>query len=175
MLTDAPPRKSNRAQFLESERMNTLDLPSGGHLPSIGQCIESAMKAGKNAAVRRACAEFLDTASEFYGVPDCGIRVLAARPLRVRERGAVELFGDYAPDAMLIRVWMRTAIRKEVTSFGTFLSTQPPSVEFMQRFVLALRPGAGCQHQAEAPPHAITGRMIGKCFRRHQQLRHRSW
>jgi hypothetical protein len=24
---------------------------------------------------------------------------------------------------MLIRVWMRTAIRKEVTSFGTFLST----------------------------------------------------
>jgi hypothetical protein len=123
MLTDAPPRKSNRAQFLESERMNTLDLPSGGHLPSIGQCIESAMKAGKNAAVRRACAEFLDTASEFYGVPYCGIRVLAARPLRVRERGAFELFGDYAPDAMLIRVWMRTAIRKEVTSFGTFLST----------------------------------------------------
>jgi hypothetical protein len=25
--------------------------------------------------------------------------------------------------AMLIRVWMRTAVRKEVTSFGTFLST----------------------------------------------------
>jgi hypothetical protein len=24
---------------------------------------------------------------------------------------------------MLIRVWMRTAIRKEITSFGTFLST----------------------------------------------------
>jgi hypothetical protein len=24
---------------------------------------------------------------------------------------------------MLIRVWMRTAVRKEVTSFGTFLST----------------------------------------------------
>jgi hypothetical protein len=24
---------------------------------------------------------------------------------------------------MLIRVWMRTAVRKEITSFGTFLST----------------------------------------------------
>jgi hypothetical protein len=81
------------------------------------------MNAGKNAAVRRACAEFLDTASEFYGVPGCGIRVLAARPLRVHERGMFELFGDYTPEAMLIRVWMRTAIRKEVTSFGTFLST----------------------------------------------------
>ena len=34
-----------------------------------------------------------------------------------------ELFGDYAPESMLIRVWTRTAVKKEVTSFGTFLST----------------------------------------------------
>ena len=34
-----------------------------------------------------------------------------------------ELFGDYTPDPTLIRVWMGTAVRKEVTSFGTFLST----------------------------------------------------
>ena len=122
MLTEAPPQKSNRDQFLESERMNTLDL-SGRRLPSIAPWIESAIKAGKNAAVRRASAEFLDTASEFYGVPECGIRVLAARPLRVRERGTFELFGDYTPETMLIRVWMRTAVRREVTSFGTFLST----------------------------------------------------
>ena len=81
------------------------------------------MKAGQSAGVRRACAEFIGTASEFYKVPDCGIRVLAARPLRVREHWATELFGDYSPEPMLIRVWMRTAVRKEVTSFGTFLST----------------------------------------------------
>src|SRR5439155_26063918 len=37
--------------------------------------------------------------------------------------GASELFGDYTPETMLIRVWMRTAVRKEMTSFGTFLST----------------------------------------------------
>ena len=51
------------------------------------------------------------------------VRVLAARPLRVRENWSSELFGDYTPETMLIRVWMRTAVRKEVTSFGTFLST----------------------------------------------------
>jgi hypothetical protein len=34
-----------------------------------------------------------------------------------------ELFGDCSPDSILIRVWMRTAVRKEITSFGTFLST----------------------------------------------------
>ena len=44
-------------------------------------------------------------------------------PLRVRESWSTELFGDYSPETMLIRVWMRTAVRKEITSFGTFLST----------------------------------------------------
>jgi hypothetical protein len=82
------------------------------------------MEGGTSAAVRQACAEFLTAASDFYGVQWPGIRVLAARPLRVREgRWAVELFGDYAPETGLIRVWMRTAVRKQITSFGTFLST----------------------------------------------------
>src|SRR5262249_15360256 len=73
--------------------------------------------------VRRASAEFLAVACNFYQVPSCGFRVLAARPLRVRETWTSELFGDYDPETMLVRVWMRTAIRKEITSFGTFLST----------------------------------------------------
>src|SRR5205085_6980176 len=64
-----------------------------------------------------------DKCRNFYKVPQCGVRALAARPLRVREGWSTELFGDYAPETMLIRVWMRTAVRKEVTSFGTFLST----------------------------------------------------
>ena len=81
------------------------------------------MKHGTTAAVRRACADLLAELSKFYEVPACDIRVLAARPLRVRESWTSELFGDYSPDVMLIRVWMRTAVRKEVTSFGTFLST----------------------------------------------------
>jgi hypothetical protein len=123
MLTDAPPRKANRSGFLESDRIKTLDLPKDGYLPRIAKSIEDAMKAGKTADVRRACAEFLAIASEFYEVPVCGVRVLAARPLRVREQWMTELFGDYGPDNMLIRVWMRTAVRKEVTSFGTFVST----------------------------------------------------
>src|SRR5438876_6022820 len=123
MLTDAPPRKRNQAEFLKSDRTKDLDLPQNVFLPDIAKHLESAMKAGTVAEVRKACAEFLAIASDFYKVPPCGIRVLAARPLRVRERWSTELFGDYAPEAMLIRVWMRTAVRKEVTSFGTFLST----------------------------------------------------
>jgi hypothetical protein len=108
MVTDNPPRTANRAGFLESDRIRTLDLPHDGRLTAIAKSIESAMKAGTSADVRCVCAEFLDTASKFYEVPDCGIRVLAARPLRVRESWGTELFGDYAPETMLIRVWIRT-------------------------------------------------------------------
>ena len=124
MVTDAPPRKANhRAGFLESDRIKTLDLPQDGRLLTIAQSIESAMKSETTAGVRRTCAEFLDAASEFYRVPACRIRVLAARLLRVRENWSTELFGDYNPEAMLIRLWTRTAVRKEITSFETVLST----------------------------------------------------
>jgi hypothetical protein len=122
MLTDAPPR-NNRAGFLESDHIKTLDLPQNGNLQAIAKRLESAMKMDNLPTVRTACAEFLATAADFYKVRKCGIRVLAARPLRVRENCSTELFGDYHPDTMLIRVWMRTAVRKEVTSFGTFMST----------------------------------------------------
>jgi hypothetical protein len=122
MLTDAPSRK-NRTEFSESDRIAMLDLPRNGVVTEITHRLEAAMKADKIRDVRSACADFLATASDFYEVPTCGIRVLAARPLRTRERRTFELFGDYDPETSVIRVWMRTAVRKEVTSFGTFLST----------------------------------------------------
>lgn len=123
ITTDTPPRDRNRAGFLVSDRIKTINLPQDGRLLTIAKSIESAMQAGKTADVRRACADFLGEASEFNRTPTSGVRVLAARPLRVREHWTTELFGDYHPETMLIRLWMRTAIRKEITSFGTFLST----------------------------------------------------
>jgi hypothetical protein len=122
MLTDSPPRK-NRAGFLESDRIKSLALPTTLGLQDIAKRLESTMKGGAIPDARNACADFLAAASDFYKVPNCSVRILAARPLRVRENWATELFGDYHPETMLIRVWMRTAVRKEVTSFGTFLST----------------------------------------------------
>ena len=123
MLTEALPRKANRAAFLESDRIRALDLPQDALLLAHAKSIETAMEAGMNVCVRQACTDFLTATSEFYRTPTCGISVLAARPLRVREEWASELFGDYNPETMLIRVWMRTAVRKEITSFGTFVST----------------------------------------------------
>lgn len=122
MLTDALPR-SARAEYQKSDQIKTLDLPRDSTLREITTQIERAMKSGPMPQVRKHCEEFLSVASDFYKVPRCNIRVLAARPLRVRENWTSELFGDYHPQTMIIRVWMRTAVRKEITSFGTFLST----------------------------------------------------
>lgn len=125
MLTDRPPRNAAlRAQFFESEELCDLEVPPDDRLRAPANAIDSAMKSGKGAAVREACADFFRVASDFYRVPQPQVRVLAARPIRVHEgSGATELFGDYAGRKMEIRVWMRTAVRKQVTSLGTFLST----------------------------------------------------
>jgi len=123
MLTDSPPRKANLSAFAKSDRINTLDLPLDRDLLTITKSLEWAMKGGTTSDVRCVCTDFLRAASKSYEVHECGIRVLAARPLRIREHSATELFGDYNPETMLIRLWMRTAVRKEITSFGTFLST----------------------------------------------------
>ena len=80
-------------------------------------------ESGSLSLVRAASEEFLTAAADFYFVRKPDVRALAARPLRVRENSTIELFGDYTLSTAVIRVWTRTAVRKQVTSFGTFLST----------------------------------------------------
>jgi hypothetical protein len=111
-------------KFIESDRLASLELPQDDRLSARAQSIASAMEGDTRVAVQRACAEFAAAAADFYGVSKPELRALAARPIRVREGGwATELFGDYSPATGLIRIWTRTAVRKQVTSFGTFLST----------------------------------------------------
>lgn len=124
MLTDRPPRKAALLEeFLKSDQLNRIEVPQDARLRTAAMQIESVMKAGRG-DIGQACTVFLETAAEFYRVQKPRVRVLAARPLRTHESGwTIELFGDYASDSMLIRIWTRTAVRKQVTSFGTFLST----------------------------------------------------
>jgi hypothetical protein len=125
MLTDRTPRKKTLlAGFIKSDENRALDLPQDDRLKMLSTSLEAALKAGTIPPVRLLCEKFLNNAAGFYKVQRTPIRVLAARPVRSREGGwGYELFGDYDPDTTLIRVWMRTAVRKQVTSYGTFLST----------------------------------------------------
>jgi hypothetical protein len=125
MLTDRPPaRQPLLAEFEASDRAGGLELPPDNRLMVTARAIEAAMESEQPALVRQACAEFLAAAADFYHVRRPEIRVLSARPIRVREGGwASELFGDYDPATARIRVWMRTAVQKRVTSFGTLFAT----------------------------------------------------
>jgi hypothetical protein len=125
MFTDIPPRRASLlGEYLASDQHVDLNVPQDERLRTRAMAIEVVMESGKPPAMLYACREFLAVASDFYKVQRPELRVLAARPLRVREGGgSVELFGDYNPNTTLIRVWTRTAVRKRITSFGTFFST----------------------------------------------------
>ena len=123
-LWNSDPDHTLRVEFLKSDRIDSLDLPQDDGLCRLAESIAKALNSEIRRGVRQACADFLSSTAGFYGVRKPQIRVLAARPLRVRESGwGTELFGDYDPEKVLGRIWMRTAVRKKVTSFGTFLST----------------------------------------------------
>ena len=193
MITDPIPRKASyREEFVRSDRLAALVVPGNDRLKAIAERIEAAMKreatdayeapkqiprrlGNASLGMTDACAAFLSAASSFYKVRQPGISVLAARPLRARESGwTMELFGDYAPDRMFIRVWMRTAVLKRVTSFGTFFSTL--CHEFchhldMQRFGFTRSPhtrgfyarAAALYHHARGTPmRPLVWRRIGR-------------
>jgi len=125
VLTDRPPvRKALLSEFERSDQLCALELPPDGRLCSAATSIEEALVSGRIGPVRVVCAGFVRIAAGFYNVSVPEVRVLASRPLRSFESGwSSELFGDYDPRTKRIRVWMRTAVRKDVTSYGTFLST----------------------------------------------------
>jgi len=125
MVTDRAPHKALLlARFRESDRNGSLSLPQNNRVQAAAAAVESSLRAEATSAVRSASRDFLSVLAGFCGVETPGIRVLPARPIRSREGGqATELFGDYDPRTKLIRAWMRTAVRKQVTSFGTYLST----------------------------------------------------
>ncbi len=124
MVTDPIPRSmAKRAEYDRSERLLTLGLPAQSRLHAIAMEIESAMSSESKPHVRTACNEFLAEAARCFNVLQPPVRILDARPLRVYETGQSELFGDYQLSTAMIRVWMRTAVQKRLTSFGTFLNT----------------------------------------------------
>ena len=125
MVTDGVPKPTQlRAEYVRSDKTRGLELPGDDRFLRAARGIEDALVTEEAAPVRTACVEFLRLAAEYYEVSMPQVRVLRARPIRVREGGwGTELFGDYHFDERLIRVWMRTAIQKRVTSFGTFFAT----------------------------------------------------
>jgi hypothetical protein len=103
--------------------MSSIPLPPVERLRALARRIERALAEGDRARLESECGEFARATARAWGIARPKVRVLAARPRRVYGDSTIELYGDYDPESAGIRVWMRTAVHKRVTAYGTFLST----------------------------------------------------
>ncbi len=124
MHTDSIPRVTiDNAEYQRSDGLRSLSLPSGDKLRELAAHLKEAMKTDDRKVVHAASSALLIEMATAFEVPAPPLRVLNARPVKVTENYATETFGDYDFESTLIRLWMRTAVQKKTTSYGTYLST----------------------------------------------------
>jgi hypothetical protein len=109
--------------YRRSDAIEKLDLPAGLALGARVALIRAGLAGDDAAAVRKAGQDVIDALVAGFRVPPIRLRVLATRPAD----GGGELHGLYEPEdgatPARITVWMRTAQRKQVVAFRTFLRT----------------------------------------------------
>jgi hypothetical protein len=109
--------------YRKSDAIQTLGLAPGLDLGARVARIREGLARDQVAAVRRASQDVIDVLVAGFGVPPIRTRVLATRPAD----GGGELHGLYEPQdgakPARITVWMRTAQRRQVVAFRTFLRT----------------------------------------------------
>jgi hypothetical protein len=125
VITDPAPRAAaHRREYERSDGLAALPLPPIEPLQTLARALAAAMATGETTPVRQAGDELLAALSAFYRVPPPPLRVLGVRPHRVTAGVCTyQLFGDYTPSTHRIRVWMRTAIRRQVSSPKALLNT----------------------------------------------------
>jgi hypothetical protein len=109
--------------YRQSDAIETLDLPQGVAAGARVERLRASLARDDRAAVQAATQDLLDALVAGYRVPPIRARVLARRPAD----GSGELHGLYEPEdagtPARITVWMRTAARRDVVAFKTFLRT----------------------------------------------------
>lgn len=116
----------SRAQqriYRESDAVATLPLSGAAALRPAVSRLGEALATGNRLETERATQQFLSGMVSDLGVAPLKVEVLAARPAR---RGG-ELHGLYSRPGRgrpaRLTVWMRTASKKNVVAFRTFLRT----------------------------------------------------
>jgi hypothetical protein len=109
--------------YRRSDAIESLPLPVGLMAGEIVARIRDGLASDDLKAVQSACQALVDALVTGYRVPRIRVRVLARRP----SYDYGELHGLYEPEEdrlpPRITVWMRTAARKQVVAFKTFLRT----------------------------------------------------
>jgi hypothetical protein len=125
VITDPEPRAARkRAEFDRSDALVAMPLPPAEQIRALTDGITAAMAGGELEPVQEASSSLLEVLSTFYRVSEPPLKVLGVRPHKVTAGVCTyQLFGDYTPSTQRIRVWMRTAIRGQVSSPKALLNT----------------------------------------------------
>ncbi len=112
-----------QAIYRRSDEIGAIDLPAGCLVADAVRELDDGLVRGHRATVQKGSQRLVDALVEGFGVPPVDVRVLAVRPSDVEG----ELHGLYEPDEELpvarISVWMRTAHKKQVVAFRSFVRT----------------------------------------------------
>jgi uncharacterized damage-inducible protein DinB len=113
---------SQQAVYRKSDAIIEIRLEKPAALRPAVAALEVALKSEERAATQRASQALIDGLADAMGLPAVSVEVLAARP---HARWG-ELHGLYTQErgrAAKIQLWMRTAKRKRVVAFRTYLRT----------------------------------------------------
>jgi hypothetical protein len=111
--------KRQQAIYRRSDGIETVPLPRAQALLPDLQKLAAVLKAGNRAQTQHVCAAIVRALTDRLGATPAAVKVLSKRP----SNDWGELHGLYDPETALITVWMRTALRKQVVAFKTFLRT----------------------------------------------------
>ena len=107
--------------YRASDAIAVIELPDGEALRPLVVELERALTADDRSSVECTCRELAGEICARLDAPPVAVRVLAARPTG----GYGELHGLYDPEPSpaLVTVWMRTAAKRRVVAFKSFLRT----------------------------------------------------
>ena len=113
---------SQQRIYRSSDGIRSIQLPET-RFDSLLEALENNLKRGQTKEVETVCQRILDRLTGALNVTAARVKVYATRP---HGRWG-ELQGLYTPaegrDLAQIEVWMRTAQRRQVVAFRTFLRT----------------------------------------------------
>jgi hypothetical protein len=112
----------NQATYRESDRIVRVTLQEPEAMWPLVQQIRAALEQAKRSDLQAHVQHLVTSIVTDLGAPPARVKVLAARP----SHDGGEMQGLYEPeedDVAVITVWMRTAAKKRVVAFKTFLRT----------------------------------------------------
>ena len=115
--------RKQKSIYDKSDTISYLKLSSSEKLHQLTSELQQVLPDGKRTPVQRICQKLSNTITRDLNISSIKVKVLATRP----SDDYYELHGYYEPayegSDHTISVWMKTASRKQVVAFKTFLRT----------------------------------------------------